>query len=120
MSAERDADLARQKARTNRLLTACNMQIGLRYWTVVNNSEVGLWYTAAAFVFFSFAGVLGLIIRAQLAVPDNDLLSAALYNQVFTLHGSIMMFLFAVPMSEAVAIILLPEMLGCRDLPSPR
>ena len=58
--------------------------------------------------------------RAQLAVPDNDFLSADLYNQVFTLHGTVMMFLFAVPIFEAVAIFLLPQMLGARDLPFPR
>ena len=61
-----------------------------------------------------------LMMRAQLAVPDNDLLSADLYNQVFTLHGTVMMFLFAVPIFEAVAIFLLPPMLGARDLPFPR
>ena len=67
-----------------------------------------------------FAGVLALMMRVQLAVPDNDFLSATFYNQVFTLHGTAMMFLFAVPIFEAVAIILLPQMLGARDLPFPR
>ena len=67
-----------------------------------------------------FAGVLALIMRAQLAVPDNDLVSANTFNQLFTLHGSMMMFLFAVPMFEAVSIILLPQLLGARDLPFPR
>src|SRR5690606_40636309 len=57
------------------------------YWSCVNNSQVGLWYTATAFGFFLFAGVLALLIRAQLAVPDNDLLSAQTYNQVFTLRS---------------------------------
>ncbi len=93
---------------------------GWRYWTAVNNSEVGLWYTLTAFGFMAFAGVLGLMIRAQLAVPDNDLISAELYNQVFTLHGTAMMFLFAVPIFEAVAIMILPALLGARDLPFPR
>src|SRR3546814_8968291 len=67
-----------------------------------------------------FGGVLALIIRAQLAVPDNDLVSAGMFNQVFTLHGTVMMFLFAVPIFEAVAIRLLPDMMGARDLPFPR
>jgi cytochrome c oxidase subunit I+III len=91
-----------------------------RYWSAVNNSEVGLWYTATAFAFFLFAGVLALLMRTQLAVPDNDFLSAELYNQVFTLHGTVMMFLFAVPIFEAFSILILPEMLGARDLPFPR
>ena len=67
-----------------------------------------------------FGGVLGLLIRAQLAVPENDLISSATYSQVFTLHGTVMMFLFAVPIFEAVAIVILPAMLGARDLPFPR
>src|SRR5690606_3308303 len=66
------------------------------------------------------AGVLALIMRAQLAVPDNDLVSAGTFNQLFTLHGSLMMFLFAVPIFEAVSILILPQLLGARDLPFPR
>ena len=67
-----------------------------------------------------FAGLLALLMRAQLAVPENDLISADLYNQAFTLHGSAMMFLFAVPIFEAVAVLLMPQMLSARDLPFPR
>ncbi|MVA82542.1 cytochrome c oxidase subunit I [Agrobacterium vitis] len=93
---------------------------GWRYWTSVNNTEVGLWYGSTAFAFMLFAGLLGLLVRAQLAVPENDLLSAEFYNQVYTLHGTVMMFLFAVPIFEAVAIFLLPPMLGTRELPFPR
>lgn len=93
---------------------------GWRYWTSVNNTEIGLWYGSTAFAFMLFAGLLGLLVRAQLAVPNNDLLSAEFYNQVYTLHGTVMMFLFAVPVFEAVAIFLLPSMLGARELPFPR
>ena len=81
---------------------------------------MGVWYTLTAFCFMLFAGVLALIMRTQLAVPDNDLVSASTYNQLFTLHGSAMMFLFAVPMFEAVSIVILPQLLGARDLPFPR
>jgi cytochrome c oxidase subunit I len=93
---------------------------GWRYWSDVNNSTVGLWYIATAFAFMLFAGALALIIRLQLAVPENNLVSAETYNQMFTLHGTVMMFLFAVPIFEAVAILILPSMLGARDLPFPR
>ena len=79
-----------------------------------------LWYIGAAASFFLFGGVLALLMRIQLAVPGNDFLSAEQYNQIFTLHGSVMMFLFAVPIFEAVSILLLPQMLGARDLPFPR
>jgi len=73
-----------------------------------------------ASVFFLFGGLLALLMRMQLAVPGSTLLSADLYNQVFTLHGSVMMFLFAIPIFEAFSIMVLPQMLGARDLPFPR
>ncbi|CAN7767847.1 cytochrome c oxidase subunit I [Ensifer adhaerens] len=93
---------------------------GWRYWTSVNNTQIGLWYAGTAFIFMLFAGVLALLVRAQLAIPENDFLSADFFNQAFTLHGTVMMFLFAVPIFEAVAIFLLPPMLGARELPFPR
>ena len=93
---------------------------GWRYFSDVNNSVVGIWYIVAAFGFMLFGGALALLIRLQLAVPDNTLISAGTYNQLFTLHGTVMMFLFAVPIFEAVAILILPSMLGARDLPFPR
>ena len=65
-------------------------------------------------------GVLALVMRAQLAVPGNTLVGPDTYNQVFTMHGSVMMFLFAVPVVEAMGVYLLPGMLGARDLPFPR
>jgi cytochrome c oxidase subunit I len=108
------------RAQERRLDRAWETPSGWRYWSAVNNAEVGVWYTAAAFCFFLFAGVLGLLIRAQLALPNNNLLSAQLYNQIFTLHGTVMMFLFAVPILEAVAITILPAMYAARDLPFPR
>ncbi|MCB9537294.1 MAG: cytochrome c oxidase subunit I [Myxococcales bacterium] len=109
-----------RRAQAERLSTAWRMPTGWRYWSAVNNSEVGRWYTILALIFLLFGGVLALIMRLQLAVPGNDLVSADLYDQLFTLHGSVMMFLFAVPIFEAFSIMVLPEMLGCRDLPFPR
>ncbi len=93
---------------------------GWRYFSDVNNSVIGIWYITAAFAFMLFGGVLALIIRLQLAVPDNTLVDSHTYSQLFTLHGTVMMFLFAVPIFEAVAILILPSMLGARDLPFPR
>jgi cytochrome c oxidase subunit I+III len=72
------------------------------------------------FFFLLFGGVLALLMRIQLARPNNDFLSAETYNQVFTVHGSVMMFLFAIPVFEAIAVMFLPQMLGARDLPFPR
>lgn len=106
--------------RAERLLKVWETPKGWRYWSAVNNSQVGLWYTLTAFAFFLFGGVLALIMRIQLAIPDNNWLTPDQYNQIFTMHGSVMMFLFAVPILEAISILLLPQMLGARDLPFPR
>lgn len=113
MSEEKDAA-------TQRLREAWAPPKGWRRFSAVNNDIIGPWYMTVAFSFMLFAGVLALIMRTQLAVPGNDLVSANVYNQLFTMHGSIMMFLFAVPIFEAVAVAILPEMLGCRDMPFPR
>jgi cytochrome c oxidase subunit I+III len=93
---------------------------GLEYFTVVNNNYVGLYYVGAAFLFFLLAGVLALLMRTQLALPLNGFLGEETYNQIFTMHGTVMMFLFAVPAVEALGILLLPQMLAARDLPFPR
>ncbi len=92
-------------------------------WAIVsdvNNSTIGIFYTGAALLFFVLAGVLALLIRAQLALPLNDFIGQATYNQLFTMHGTMMMFLFAVPAMESVGVLLLPQMLAARDLPFPR
>ncbi|CAM4014986.1 cbb3-type cytochrome c oxidase subunit I [Bordetella muralis] len=93
---------------------------GLKAITVVNNNYIGVLYVGTALLFFILAGVLALLMRTQLAVPESGLISHELYNQLFTMHGTVMMFLFAVPAVEAVAVMLLPNMLGARDLPFPR
>jgi cytochrome c oxidase subunit I+III len=93
---------------------------GLSFITDVNNTYVGLWYVGTAFLFFILAGILALIMRAQLAVPESDLVGHDLYNQLFTMHGTVMMFLFAVPAVEAASVYLLPNMQAARDLPFPR
>jgi cytochrome c oxidase subunit I+III len=123
----RDADArvekpspALREAQAARLHRTWESPSGWRYWSDVQNTEVGTWYTCATFLFFFFGGVLALIMRLQLAVPENDLVSADRYNQMFTLHGSIMMFLFAVPVFEAASILFMPQMLSARDMPFPR
>jgi cytochrome c oxidase subunit I+III len=113
-------DPAVLRGQEERLRRAWRVPGGWRYASAVNNSQVGRWYTVAAFVFFLFAGALALLMRTQLAFPGNELLTAERYNQIFTLHGSVMMFLFAVPIFEAFSIFIMPEMLGARDLPFPR
>ncbi|MGZ8444207.1 MAG: cytochrome c oxidase subunit I [Candidatus Binatia bacterium] len=109
-----------QRAQAERLMRVWETPAGWRYWSSVNNMDVGLWYTGLTFIFLLFGGGLALLMRLQLAVPDNDFLSAEFYNQAFTVHGSVMMFLFAIPIFEAIAVLFLPQMLGARDLPFPR
>jgi cytochrome c oxidase subunit I+III len=112
--------LPRPRGELEALEKAWERPKGWRIFTAVNNTEVGLAYVATALLFFVLAGILALIMRTQLAVPNNDLVSAQVYNQLFTMHGTIMMFLFAVPAIEAVAVYLLPGMVAARDLPFPR
>ncbi len=90
-------------------------------WTAnVQNGPIVKRFMTTVMVFFLLGGVQALLMRSQLAQPHNGLLSAELYNQLFTMHGSTMMFLFAVPMMEAFAEFLLPAMIGARELPFPR
>jgi cytochrome c oxidase subunit I len=73
-----------------------------------------------AFIFFALAGVLALVMRLQLAVPENSFVGPDLYNQLFTVHGSTMMFLFAVPVMQAMGLYFVPLMIGTRNLAFPR
>ncbi len=113
-------DLPRPPNELEQLRAVWRAPRGWRLLSVVNNTYIGLLYIGAALLFLVLGGVLALIMRTQLAVPDNDLVSYDTYNQLFTMHGSVMMFLFAVPVIEAIAVLLLPAMLGARDLPFPR
>ena len=93
---------------------------GWRALGAVNHTTIGRRFIVTAFAFFLVGGVLAMLIRAQLATSGNAFLDHDLYNQVFTMHGTVMMFLFAIPMLEGYALYLLPKMLGSRDLAYPR
>ena len=93
---------------------------GLQRLAAVNHSIIGRRFMATAFVVFAIAGVLGMLTRVQLATPDAKFMEPETYNQVFTMHGSMMLFLFAIPMMEGVAIYLTPKILGTRDFAFPR
>ena len=88
--------------------------------SAVNHTVLGRRFIIAAFVFFAIGGILAMLIRAQLASPHSAFLGPDHYNQIFTMHGTVMMFLFAIPMFEGLAIYLLPKLLGARDLAFPR
>lgn len=86
----------------------------------INNIPVARRYMIAGFAFFVIGGVLGLLMRIQLGTPENTFLDPETYNQIFTMHGTTMMFLFVIPFIEAIANYLMPLQLGTRDLPFPR
>jgi cytochrome c oxidase subunit 1 len=86
----------------------------------VDHKEIGRRYMLTALAFLVLGGVLALAMRVQLAQPDSALISAERYNQLFTMHGSTMMFLFAVPVMEGVAVYIIPLMVGTRSTAFPR
>jgi cytochrome c oxidase subunit I len=88
--------------------------------TSVDHKVIGRRYIVTAFVFLALGGVLALLMRLQLAFPEGRWLGPDRYNQVFTMHGSNMMFLFAVPVMEAMAVYLVPLMVGTRNIAFPR
>lgn len=90
------------------------------WFTHVNQTSVGKRFIITGFVFFILGGVLALLMRLQLATPENEFLNPDLYNQIFTMHGITMMFLFAVSIMEGFAIYIIPLMLGTRDMSFPR
>src|SRR4030095_11103097 len=87
---------------------------------VVDHRTIGKGTIATPFGLFIFAGILAALMRIQLAVPDNHFLGPDLYNQIFTTHGTMMMFLFAVPVMEAMGVYLVPLMIGARNIAFPR
>jgi len=88
--------------------------------STVDHKVIGRRYIVTAFVFLALGGILALLMRLQLARADNRLLGPDRYDQVFTMHGANMMFLFAVPVMEAMAVYLVPLMVGTRNIAFPR
>jgi cytochrome c oxidase subunit I+III len=88
--------------------------------TTVDHKIIGRRYIFTAFVFLALGGVLSILMRWQLAQPEARILGPDRYNQIFTMHGANMMFLFAVPVMEAMAVYLVPLMVGTRNIAFPR
>jgi cytochrome c oxidase subunit I len=94
---------------------------GWRSWlTTVDHKKIGIMYGVTAMFFFVVGGIEALLIRVQLAAPGQDLLSADLYNQVFTMHGVTMVFLVVMPIGAAFGNYLIPLQIGARDVAFPR
>jgi cytochrome c oxidase subunit I+III len=90
------------------------------WFSHVNHRSIGRRFLITAFVFFLLGGLQAMVMRLQLALPESNLVSADLYAQLFTMHGTTMMFFFAVPVMEGIAIYLVPLMIGTRDMVFPR
>jgi cytochrome c oxidase subunit I len=94
---------------------------GWRSWFfTVDHKQLGIMYGVTAMIFFLVGGCEALAIRLQLAQPNGKILSADLYNQMFTMHATTMVFLFVMPMAAAFANYLVPLQIGARDVAFPR
>ena len=85
-----------------------------------DHKRIGIMYMVTTFVFFILGGTEALMIRLQLGTPENTLVSPQVYNQLFTMHGTTMIFLFVVPMMAGLANYFIPLMVGARDMAYPR
>ena len=85
-----------------------------------DHKQLGIMYLCLALFFFVIGGLEAMAIRAQLALPDNDLISPELYNQIFTMHGTTMIFLVLMPAMVGLATYLIPLMIGANEMAFPR
>ncbi len=90
------------------------------WFTTTDHKRIGIMYMVTTFVFFLLGGVEALMMRLQLGAPNNTLVSPQIYNQLFTMHGTTMVFLFIVPMMAGLANYFVPLMIGARDMAFPR
>ncbi|MGA0857828.1 MAG: cytochrome c oxidase subunit I [Candidatus Nanopelagicales bacterium] len=92
----------------------------VKWITSTDHKTIGYMYLITSMVFFSLAGVMALAIRAELARPGLQFLSNEQYNQLFTMHGTIMLFLFATPLFVGFANVIMPLQIGAPDVAFPR
>ncbi|HEX2437423.1 MAG TPA: cbb3-type cytochrome c oxidase subunit I, partial [Methylomirabilota bacterium] len=88
--------------------------------TTTDHKKIGIMYLYTVLAFFLLGGVEALLLRIQLGAPDNTFLSPEKYNQIFTMHGTTMIFLVVVPLWAGFANYLVPLMIGARDVAFPR
>lgn len=94
---------------------------GLLSWlATTDHKRIGILYFATTFAYFLIAGALAMAIRAQLAVANNHLIAAHAYNEIFTLHGTAMIFLFVAPFAIGLGNYLVPLQIGAPDMAFPR
>jgi len=94
---------------------------GVYAWIAsVDHKQIGIMYLMVTFAFFLLGGLEALLMRTQLAVPNGRFLDPVTYNQLFTMHGTTMIFLVVMPMLIGLATYLVPLMIGARDIAYPR
>jgi cytochrome c oxidase subunit 1 len=94
---------------------------GIWSWlTTVDHKRIGALYLVSGIIFFVIGGLEAAVIRAQLATPNGRLVSAEMYNQLFTMHGTTMVFMAVMPLSAAFFNFLIPLQIGARDVAFPR
>src|ERR1035437_8302126 len=105
-------------------ITAHSAEREPRGWTswitTTGHKRIGIMYMVTTFVFFCLGGVEALMMRLQLGAPNNSLVTPTTYNELFTMHGTTMVFLFVVPMMAGLANYFIPLMIGARDMAYPR
>jgi cytochrome c oxidase subunit 1 len=92
----------------------------LAFLTTTDHKRIGISYMATAFAFYLIAGALAMVIRTELAEPGTQVVSQGRYNEMFTMHGSIMLFLFLGPFAFGLANYFVPLQVGARDMAFPR
>ena len=92
----------------------------LGFFSTVDHKRIGMRYIYTAFVFFFIAGLQALFMRAQLTAPESTVMGPEVYNQMFTMHGTTMIFLFNTPVLAGFGNYILPIQLGTRDMAFPR
>jgi cytochrome c oxidase subunit 1 len=104
-----------------RLLRRPRATTGPFSWvTTVDHKKIAIMYGTLSLFFFCVGGIEALFIRLQLARPDGTVLTAARYNEFFTMHGTTMIFLLGMPLAAAFGNYLVPLMIGARDVAFPR
>jgi cytochrome c oxidase subunit 1 len=88
--------------------------------TTVDHKRIGILYIATSLVFFGLGGILALLMRAQLATPNEHVVTKDSYSELFTMHGTTMIFLVIVPILAGFGNFLVPLMIGARDMAFPR
>jgi cytochrome c oxidase subunit 1 len=92
----------------------------LRWLSTTDHKDIGILYTTTAMIFFLIGGIEALLIRIQLGAPDQTFLTPTVYNEIFTMHGTTMIFLFAMPIIVGLGNYMVPLMIGARDMAFPR